>query len=132
MIRYGNSPVDDMRRMKIARESRGYDGRWLWQARAVAATAGTLFIRAYERGERGPRRDAEPGLRGIAAGGRYHGPGIARMGQGDGRANRGHADLRHRGGGTVTAFPGHARRRLGSWLLARWRSLARICDMVLP
>jgi cobalt/nickel transport system permease protein len=52
MIRYGDLLVDDMRRMKIARESRGYDGRWLWQARVVAATAGTLFIRAYERGER--------------------------------------------------------------------------------
>jgi cobalt/nickel transport system permease protein len=52
MVRYGDLLVDDMRRMKIARESRGYDGKWLWQARAVAATAGTLFIRAYERGER--------------------------------------------------------------------------------
>ena len=30
----------------------GYDARWVWQGRAVAASAGTLFIRAFERGER--------------------------------------------------------------------------------
>jgi cobalt/nickel transport system permease protein len=41
-----------MRRMKVARESRGHDPRWIWQARAVAASAGALFIRSYERGER--------------------------------------------------------------------------------
>jgi cobalt/nickel transport system permease protein len=52
MIRYGEVITDDMRRMKIARESRGYDPRWLWQARAVATSAGTLFIRSFERGER--------------------------------------------------------------------------------
>ena len=38
--------------MKVARESRGYDARWLWQAKGFAASAGALFIRSYERGER--------------------------------------------------------------------------------
>ncbi len=38
--------------MKVARASRGYDPRWIWQARAVASSAGALFIRSYERGER--------------------------------------------------------------------------------
>jgi cobalt/nickel transport system permease protein len=38
--------------MRIARESLGYDPRWLWQARALASSAGTLFLRSYERGER--------------------------------------------------------------------------------
>jgi cobalt/nickel transport system permease protein len=52
MIRYGEVISGEARRMRIARLSRGYDPRWLWQGRAVAATAGTLFIRAYERGER--------------------------------------------------------------------------------
>jgi cobalt/nickel transport system permease protein len=52
MIRYGDVIVDDMRRMKIARQSRGHDPRWLWQARAVATSAGALFIRSFERGER--------------------------------------------------------------------------------
>jgi cobalt/nickel transport system permease protein len=50
MIRYFDVIADEMRRMKIARESRGYDPRWIWQARAVASSAGALFIRSYERG----------------------------------------------------------------------------------
>ncbi len=52
MVRYGEVIAGEVRRMRIARESRGYDPRWIWQARAVATTAGTLFIRSYERGER--------------------------------------------------------------------------------
>jgi cobalt/nickel transport system permease protein len=38
--------------MKVARASRGYDPHWIWQARAVASSAGALFIRSFERGER--------------------------------------------------------------------------------
>ena len=52
MVRYGDVITEDMRRMKVARQSRGYDPRWLWQVRAVATSAGALFIRSYERGER--------------------------------------------------------------------------------
>lgn len=52
MIRYGQVLTDDLRRLRIARISRGDDPRFLWQVRATAATAGALFIRAYERGER--------------------------------------------------------------------------------
>jgi cobalt/nickel transport system permease protein len=52
MIRYLDVIADEMRRMRIARLSRGHDPRWLWQARAIAASAGALFIRSYERGER--------------------------------------------------------------------------------
>lgn len=52
MIRYADVVAEEMRRMKVARDSRAYDPRWLWQARAVAAAAGALFIRSYERGER--------------------------------------------------------------------------------
>jgi cobalt/nickel transport system permease protein len=52
MIRYADVVAEDMRRMKVARESRGYDPRWLWQARALGAAIGALFIRSYERGER--------------------------------------------------------------------------------
>ncbi len=38
--------------MRVARASRGSDPRWLWQAKATATSAGSLFIRSYERGER--------------------------------------------------------------------------------
>jgi cobalt/nickel transport system permease protein len=52
MIRYGDVMTGEMHRMRIARESRGAHGRWLWQARATASSAGALFVRSYERGER--------------------------------------------------------------------------------
>jgi len=52
MVRYSDVITGEMRRMKVARESRGYDPRWLWQIRALASSAGTLFIRSFERGER--------------------------------------------------------------------------------
>lgn len=52
MVRYGDVIAEEMRRMRVARASRGFDGRWIWHARVVAASAGTLFIRSYERGER--------------------------------------------------------------------------------
>jgi len=52
MVRYMDVIADDMRRMRIARQSRGFEGRWIWQTRAIGKSAGALFIRAYERGER--------------------------------------------------------------------------------
>lgn len=52
MVRYLDLTVEEARRMSIARQSRGHDPRWIWQARATAASAGTLFIRSFERGER--------------------------------------------------------------------------------
>ena len=52
MIRYTDVIADEMRRMRIARESRGFVARDLRQLRDVARSAGALFIRTYERGER--------------------------------------------------------------------------------
>jgi cobalt/nickel transport system permease protein len=52
MVRYVDVIVGEMHRMRVARSSRAYDPRWLWQARAVAAGTGALFVRSYERGER--------------------------------------------------------------------------------
>lgn len=52
MVRYGDVLAGEARRMRVARLSRGHDPRWIWQARAVASSAGTLFVRSYERGER--------------------------------------------------------------------------------
>jgi cobalt/nickel transport system permease protein len=51
-VRYAEVLGDDLRRRRIARLARGGDPRWLWQAGAVAAGAGTVFVRAFERGER--------------------------------------------------------------------------------
>jgi cobalt/nickel transport system permease protein len=52
MIRYLDVVLGEMHRMRIAMLSRGYDPRWIWQGRALATSAGSLFIRSYERGER--------------------------------------------------------------------------------
>lgn len=52
MVRYLELLAGEVRRMRIAMTSRGYDPRWLWQARPMATSAGALFIRSYERGER--------------------------------------------------------------------------------
>ncbi len=52
MVRYADVIADEMRRMKIARESRGFTGGTAKQMRVVATSAGALFIRSYERGER--------------------------------------------------------------------------------
>ncbi len=52
MIRYLDVVTDEMRRMRIARESRGFDARSVRHWPVVARSAGSLFIRSYERGER--------------------------------------------------------------------------------
>jgi len=52
MLRYLDILTDDARRMRIARLSRGYDPRFLWQVKAFAVSIGALFLRAFERGER--------------------------------------------------------------------------------
>jgi cobalt/nickel transport system permease protein len=52
MVRYLELIVDELGRMRIAMSSRGYDPRWISQARPIANAAGALFMRSYERGER--------------------------------------------------------------------------------
>jgi len=52
MVRYLDVVTDEMRRMRIARESRGFSGRGLRAWPVYARTAGALFVRSYERGER--------------------------------------------------------------------------------
>ncbi|OGO20654.1 MAG: cobalt ECF transporter T component CbiQ [Chloroflexi bacterium RBG_16_50_9] len=52
MYRYIFVLVDEVMRMKQARDSRNFGGRRLWQLRTLGNMAGTLFIRSYERGER--------------------------------------------------------------------------------
>jgi cobalt/nickel transport system permease protein len=52
MVRYLELVADELRRMRVAMTARGFDPRWLHQARPIAASAGALFVRSYERGER--------------------------------------------------------------------------------
>ncbi len=52
MVRYLDVVTDELRRMKTARESRGFTARDPRQWPVVAKSAGALFIRSFERGER--------------------------------------------------------------------------------
>jgi len=52
MVRYLEVVGAELARLQIARVSRADDPRWIWQGRAVAHTAGALFVRSFERGER--------------------------------------------------------------------------------
>ncbi|MFD1826787.1 cobalt ECF transporter T component CbiQ [Mumia zhuanghuii] len=52
MIRYLDVVTDEMRRMRIARESRGFRASSFRQWGVLGRTASALFIRSYERGER--------------------------------------------------------------------------------
>jgi cobalt/nickel transport system permease protein len=51
-VRYLQLVLDELRRVNVARVARGHDPRWLWQARAVAQSSGTLAVRCLNRGER--------------------------------------------------------------------------------
>ena len=52
MIRYADVVAGELHRMRVARESRGFRARGLAGLRVLGATAGSLFVRSYERGER--------------------------------------------------------------------------------
>lgn len=52
MIRYLQLVTDEVGRVRVAMTARGYDPRWIAQARPIATSAGALFVRSYERGER--------------------------------------------------------------------------------
>ena len=52
MVRYADVVGHDLAHMRIARASRGFDARGPRHWRVLAQSAGALFIRSYERGER--------------------------------------------------------------------------------
>jgi cobalt/nickel transport system permease protein len=51
-LRYINVISDEMQRMKVARESRGFEATGIKHWKILATSAAALFIRSYERGER--------------------------------------------------------------------------------
>ncbi|MBZ5732958.1 cobalt ECF transporter T component CbiQ [Nocardioides sp. TRM66260-LWL] len=52
MVRYLDVVTDEMRRMRVAREARGFTARDPRHWGVLARSVGALFIRSYERGER--------------------------------------------------------------------------------
>ncbi len=52
MLRYVHVVTDELARMRLAREARGYEATGMRSWPILAQTAGALFIRSYERGER--------------------------------------------------------------------------------
>ncbi|NUN49861.1 MAG: cobalt ECF transporter T component CbiQ [Candidatus Brocadiae bacterium] len=50
--RYTATLVEELERMRRARDARGWRGRWLWHTPVLGRMLGTLFLRSYERGER--------------------------------------------------------------------------------
>ncbi len=52
MLRYANVVVDEMARMGQARAARGFEASGIRAWPVLAQSAGALFIRSYERGER--------------------------------------------------------------------------------
>jgi cobalt/nickel transport system permease protein len=52
MVRYLEVVTGELHRMRVARDSRGFRSRSLGAWPVLASTAGALFIRSYERGER--------------------------------------------------------------------------------
>lgn len=66
MVRYLDVVTDEMRRMRIARESRGFTARNPRHWPVVARSAGALFIRSYERGERVHLAMVARGYTGVA------------------------------------------------------------------
>ena len=52
MYRYSFVLVDEVMRLKQARDSRNFGGNWGYQVKTIGNILGTLFIRSYERAER--------------------------------------------------------------------------------
>ena len=52
MYRYSFILIDEMQRMKRARDARCFGGRWFWQSKTIGHMVGTLFLRSFYRGER--------------------------------------------------------------------------------
>jgi cobalt/nickel transport system permease protein len=65
MVRYIDVIAGELRRMRTAMAARGYDPSWIGQAGPAASSAGALFVRSYERGERVHRAMLARGYTGV-------------------------------------------------------------------
>lgn len=65
MLRYLELVVDEFGRMRRAMLARAYAPRWIWEAKPVASSVGTLFVRTYERGERVHQAMVARGFKGV-------------------------------------------------------------------
>lgn len=52
MVRYLDIVAGEFSRRRVAMASRGYAPRWIWEGGPLAQSAGSLFVRSFERGER--------------------------------------------------------------------------------
>ncbi|MDJ0925080.1 MAG: cobalt ECF transporter T component CbiQ [Acidimicrobiia bacterium] len=52
MIRYLDVVLGEFSRMRVAMRSRAYEPTWFGHIRPYATSAGAIFVRSYERGER--------------------------------------------------------------------------------
>ena len=52
MYRYSFILVDEIHRMKRARDSRCFGGKWFWHSKVIGHMVGWLFLRSFRRGER--------------------------------------------------------------------------------
>lgn len=64
MWRYLHVIGEELHRMRIARQARGFQRRGIWQVSALGQTIAALFIRSLERGERVYLAMASRGYRG--------------------------------------------------------------------
>lgn len=52
MYRYSFILIDEIYRMKRARDSRCFGGKWFWHSKVIGHMVGSLFLRSFHRGER--------------------------------------------------------------------------------
>lgn len=77
MLRYTNVVNDEMERMRIARASRGFEASGVKHWKVLGQSAGALFIRSYERGERVHLAMVSRGYQGLMP--QTHSPAISKI-----------------------------------------------------
>ena len=134
-IRYVEVVLAELQRMRTARIARGDDPRFLWQARAVIRSAGTLLVRCFERGERVQLAMISRGWDGGIPAGLLTAPAktprVGRRAVAPGARGDPHGRRRAGARGLKPSPPRRAGGRRGSGACCRpWASLARLTDRI--